>query len=105
MAKAKTKKKVTVKGEQLELIEVGPKNLKDILASVKIYKEHQKVRIGALKKEIAAKQVVLELVKTANLKPLSDGVIRFKCDGKIITIEPRDEVIRIKEAKAPKKSK
>ena len=40
-----------------------------------------------------------ELCKAANLKPLSDGVIRFECGGELITIEPRDEVIRIKKIK------
>lgn len=97
MAKAKKKK-----GEQLQLIDVGPKNLKEILASVIRYKGHQDVRLGALKKEIAEKAHVLELVKAAKLKPLSDGVIRFECGGEVISIEPRDEVIRIKKAKKTK---
>ena len=92
-------------GEQLELIDVGPKNLKGILAAVRVYKHHQKARLGSLKKEIAEKQHVLELTKAAKLVPLKDGVIRFECDGKIISIEPRDEVIRIKEAKKGKAAK
>ena len=103
MAKKKTDEKK--KGEQLQLIDVGPKNLKEILASVQIYKKHQKVRLGALKDETAAKARVHELVKAAKLVPLKDGIIRFECDGNIITIEPRDEVIRIKKAKASRKPK
>lgn len=100
MAKAKKKKAEKKEaGEQLQLIDVGPKNLKEILASVKIYMNHQKTRLSALKDEIAEKHHVLELVKAANLKPLADGVIRFECGGEIITIEPRDEVIRIKKVK------
>ncbi len=98
--KKKAKKK---KGEQLQLIDVGPKNLKEILVAVKIYLGHQGDRLASLKNEIAGKQHVLELVKTAKLVPLKDGVIRFECGGEIITIEPRDEVIRIKKAKKAKK--
>lgn len=101
MAKARKKKT----GEQLQLIDVGPKNLKEILAAVKVYLGHQKNRLASLKKEIAEKQHVLELVKVAKLVPLKDGVIRFECGGEIITIEPRDEVIRIQKAKKPKKQK
>lgn len=103
-AKTKTAKK-KVQGEQLQLIDVGPANLKEILAAVKLYKNYQATRLSALKDEIAEKHHVLELVKAANLKPLSDGVIRFECGGEIITIEPRDEVIRIKKAKKPKEVK
>ena len=98
---AKKKKKA---GEQLPLIDVGPKNLKEILAAVKIYLGHQGNRLASLKKEIAGKQRVLELVKAAKLVPLKDGVIRFECGGEVITIEPRDEVIRIKKAKGVKKT-
>lgn len=102
MAKGKAKKKKPEKkeaGEQLQLIDVGPENLKEILASVKIYKGHQKIRLSSQKKEIAEKQHVHELVTAAKLQPLSDGVIRFECDGKIVEIVPRDEVIRIRDAK------
>ena len=98
MAKSKKKKA----GEQLPLIDVGPKNLKEIVASVKVYKGHQEKRLEFLKMEIAEKAHVHKLVKAAKLVPLKDGVIRFECDGNIISIEPRDEVIRIKKAKKPK---
>ncbi len=94
---ARKQKKKT--GEQLQLIDVGPKNLKEILAAVKVYKSHQEDRQGSLKEEIKAKAHVHKLVKAAKLTPLKDGVIRFECDGNIISIEPRDEVIRIKKAK------
>ncbi len=99
MAKKKKAAKKKVAGEQMQLIDVEPENLKEILGAVKIYKRHQIDRLEAGKKEIAAKAVVHELVTAANLQPLSDGVIRFECDGKIVSIEPRDEVIRITDAK------
>ena len=111
MAKAKAEKKKAKKksakkkvaGEQLPLIDVEPENLKEILARVRIYKGYQKVRLSSLKSETAEKQNIHELVSAANLKPLSDGVIRFECDGKIVEILPRDEVIRIRDAKKTKK--
>ena len=107
MAKKTAKKKQAKRktGEQLELIDVGPENLKDILLKVTSYKKHQKGRLALLKLEIADKADVHELVKAAKLVPLKDGVIRFECDGKVITIEPRDEVIRIRDAKKAKAPK
>jgi hypothetical protein len=92
-------------GEQLPLIDVGPKNLKQVLAAVQRYKKHQGDRLASLKAETKEKENVHALVKAAKLTPLKDGVIRFECDGNIISIEPRDEVIRIEKVKAPKKPK
>ena len=37
------------------------------------------------------------MVKDAGLKRLDDGTIRFKVDGMLITVTPRDELIRVKE--------
>ena len=89
---AKGKKKT---GEQLDLIDVQPKNAKEIMAATKMYKKHQADRLAAGKKEVKQKAVVLELVKNANLQPLADGVIRFELDGTLFSVTPRDELIQI----------
>ncbi len=94
---AKKKKKETESGEQLELIDVSPENAKPIIAAARAYKKHQAVRLSALAKEIKQKQVILELVKEAKLQPLDNGVIKFECDGVVISITPRDELVKVSE--------
>jgi hypothetical protein len=92
------KKKETQKGEQMDLIEdVQPKNAGAILKEARIYKKFQAERLSALAKEKEHKQKVLDLVKAANLQPLEDGIIRFRCDGVLITVKPRDELITVKD--------
>lgn len=84
-------------GEQLELIDVTPENLKKIKPVAKQYKAAQARRVKALDEEKALKAQIIQLVKEAKLKRLADGTIRFHCDGMLVTITPRDEVVRIKE--------
>ncbi len=105
MAKKTPKKGKAKAGEQLDLIDVGPKNLKEILAAVLVYKDYLKNRLAFLKKEIAQKAVVLRLARKSKLKRLDDGKISFSCGGYLVEVEPRDEVIRIKRAKPEKKKK
>ncbi len=95
MARKASKKK----GEQLDLIDVKPKNAKEILAAARIYKEWMTQRVECLAKEKEYKQIVLELVHKADLQPLEGGKIKFEVDGTTITITPRDELVQIKEAK------
>jgi len=92
MAKKKTKP-----AEQMDLIDVQPKNVKAIVAAARLYKKFQVARIAALEKEIAQKQEILALVKEAKLQLLEGGVIRFACDGMTISITPRDELVKVKE--------
>ena len=54
MAKTKTKKK-PVKGQQ-DLIDVCPKNIKEIVAAAKSYKDYQSARLKAQKGEEQQKQ-------------------------------------------------
>jgi serine/threonine protein phosphatase PrpC len=91
------KKKDAETGEQLELIEVAPENQKKIKAVAKQYKAAQYERTTALAEEIKMKNKLLELIHEANLQPLEDGKIRFQCNGMVITVTPRDELIRVKE--------
>ena len=100
--KKKTTKKTTPKpepkpGEQLQLIDVGPANLKKIKPLVSAYKDAQATRIAALQDEVKYKQRILEEAHKAKLNRLPDGKIRFTCDGFLVEITPRDEVIKIKD--------
>ena len=86
-------------GEQLDLIDVKPKNAKAITTAAKLYRDFMAERQGYLAKEIEQKQIVLDLIKKSDLKPLADGKIKFVCDGLVITVTPRDELVQVKEAK------
>lgn len=90
------------KGEQLPLIDVGPKNLKKIGPLVRKYSAIMHERVKLLESECKLKQQILNLVNKEHLSRLPDGSIRFTCDGTMIEIIPRDEVIRIKEHKTAK---
>ena len=111
MAKTKKKKKSmnktvdeteaaeeqSAKGEQLDLIEVGPENARVIIQHARLYKAAQRKRLQALEEETTEKQALLGLIRKANLKRLDNGNIKFSCDGFTITVEPHDELIKIKE--------
>jgi len=84
-------------GEQLDLIDVTPENAKSIIREARLYKKFQAERLAVLKNEIEQKHKVLELVKAAKLQSLDGGKIRFEHDGVIISITPRDELVKIKE--------
>ncbi|KKK80115.1 hypothetical protein LCGC14_2826720 [marine sediment metagenome] len=98
---AKTAKKAK-KGEQMDLIDVHPKNSKEIISVARAYKATQKVRIKALAEEIQLKQKIIDLTKKAGIKPMADGKIKFKLDGLKISITPRDELVQIAEVKSKK---
>ncbi len=84
--------------EQMDLIDVRPKNEKAILAKAKEYKQFSAKRQEILAEEVAAKKELLKLIHDSGVKPLEDGKIRFTCDGFTITVTPRDELVRVKEA-------
>lgn len=103
MAK-KEKPETKEKGEQLDLIDVAPENLKAIVKEVRIYKKHQSDRLSALKKEVEQKERIKALVHETKLQRLQDGTIKFEADNAIICVSPQDDLITIKE-KIAKKTK
>lgn len=86
-------------GEQMDLIDVAPKNAKPIIDEARIYKTLMLARKKAGGKEAAQKVKVLNLIREAKLQPLESGVIRFKYGGFTIKITPRDELVQITEEK------
>lgn len=97
----------TEKGEQMDFMEHGPENLKEILEAARTYRGHLKDRQAALKLEVEWKEKVKALVKESDLQPLKDGTIKFTHGRVTVCIKPRDELITITEEKPkkPKKSK
>ncbi len=83
--------------EQLDLIDVHPENAKAIVQAARLYKKFQAARSTALAKEVEQKQEVLRLVKEANLHPLDGGKIRFEYDNVLVSVTPRDELIKVKD--------
>jgi hypothetical protein len=84
-------------GEQLDLIDIAPKEAKPIVGAARVYKKLQKIRLAALDKEVEQKQKVLKLVHKANLQPDDEGKIKFKYEGIVITVKPTKESITIKD--------
>lgn len=83
--------------EQLDLIDVKPKNAKKILSLAKDYKAVQKERIDYLAKEKELKQKIIDEIRKAKLSPLENGTTKFTIDNFKISMTPRDELIQIKE--------
>lgn len=90
------RKTKTADGEQLDLIDVEPENAKAIKRAARAYKSAQAQRITWLVDEKKHKGKILELVKEAKLRPNEDGIIKFRLDGIVVAITPRDELVQIK---------
>ncbi len=86
-------------GEQRDLIDVAPENFKKMIPVAKAYRKTVKERVALTNKETELKQKLLQMVHEANLTRLSDGKVKFKCEGYVVTITPTDEKISIKEEK------
>ena len=87
----------TEAGEQLQLIEVAPKNAKPIIEAGRLYKKAVKTRQKALAKEVELKEKIRQLAKEANIQRLANGEIKFKYDGVTIRITPQDEKVTVTE--------
>jgi len=100
---SESKQKIVVAvGEQIPLIDVGPKNLKKIAPVARQYKTVIKERTKLLAQEVKLKEQLHALIKDSNLNPVGNK-IKFTCEGLDIEVEYRDEVIHIKEHKEPNK--
>ena len=98
MAKKSEMQTTVEKEEQMDLIDVQPENAKEIIEAAQLYKKYQTARLNMLQKEVEQKQRVLELMKAAELQPIdTSGKVIFKSNHFIITIQPRDEKITVKE--------
>lgn len=91
MARRKTLKP----DEQLDLMELGPENAKAIKRAARAYKDAQTQKASWAEDENAQKNKILALVREAGLHANDKGVIQFQLDGIIITITPRDELVRV----------
>jgi hypothetical protein len=89
-------------GEQMDLIDVGPENLKKIVPVARRYIAAVKRRSKEGAEEVALKARLLELVEEADLKRDSKGRVKFKADGLTISVTPRDNLIQVTEKKEKK---
>jgi len=94
---ARKAKKESTSGEQLQLIDITPENLKAIKPIAQKYSAMVKRRLTVTAEETTLKAQLLELITDAHLTRLPDGTIKFKCDGMLITVKPRDELIQVRE--------
>lgn len=92
---------MAAKGKQGTLLDIMPKNSKEIIVAAEEYQEWQNKRVAALAKEKEYKQEILDLVKKSGLKPLDDGTVKFELDGMKITITPRDELVQVRDIVTP----
>lgn len=93
----KETKKTVGKGKQMSLIDVGPKNLKQIIGVAKKYRSAVRRRMHVAEEEQALKAQVLELVEKAKLGRDDKGRVRFQADGYVITVTPRDNLVQVRE--------
>lgn len=90
-------KKEKIPEGQMDLIEVHDEEVKPIIQAARRYKELVKKRMAALEKEVKQKQVVINLIKEANLQKLDGDVIHFKHDGLDIKLTPGNDSIKVTE--------
>ena len=95
--KAKPKPLKGGTGEQGTLIDVGPKNSKELNAALAIYKKHLKDRMEAGRLEVEAKAVVLELIANAGLQPQENGHIAFSANDFTVDLEPGKPKLSVKD--------
>lgn len=55
-------------------------------------------------KKVEHKQKVLELVRAAKLQTLDGGKIKFEYDGVVISITPRDELVKVRDRAEPEQA-
>ena len=95
------KKKASNKDKQGTLIDVGPKNSKELDAALAPYDEHKLARMAEGKLECEHKEIVLALVAESGLKPNEKGLIVFTTPaGFVVEVEPGKPKLKV-TAKKP----
>jgi len=89
--------------EQMDLIDIDHPMAKEILAVARAYRAAETDRLAALAIETKQKQRIIELMQQAKIPPEPDGKARFKSGKIVITIEPRDMLVKITEKKERQK--
>lgn len=97
-------KTITKTVEQGSLIDVQPKNANEILKAAQEFKSASFRKSKAKEAEDACKATLLDLVKSAGLQPLDNGVIQVRIAGIVITVTPNEESVKVKEEGVPEKS-
>jgi hypothetical protein len=85
------------KQKHWELIQTLPDNVQEIVDVALEYRDCVTTRTGILKKEVELKAKISEMVHNAGFQPLKGGVIRFRHNGVLISVTPRDELIKVKK--------
>ena len=96
---AKDEKGKAGKGEQMDLIDVGPEHSKELRKQALVYKAASTQRQVWTKTEADEKVKFLEMVRKEKLKRLPDGTIKFKIGTTTMKITPRDELVQVTEDK------
>lgn len=86
-----------VAGNQMDLIDVGPENLKEIEPHVKKLDAARTQRIKLTRVEHDEEEKIKKLVHKSGLKRLDDGNIKFMCCGKEVWVIPTDEKVKLKK--------
>ena len=97
MDNKKEKPETNESGGQLDLIDFHPESSGEIIKAARAYKKYQAARIAAGNKEVTQKQKIVRLVRAEELQTLEDGKIKFELDNMVISIEPRDELVKVKD--------
>lgn len=84
-------------GKQMDLIDIAPENAKELIEAARLYKKYQGERLGALKKEVEQKLLIIELIHKAGLQELAGGKMKFEYDGVTVTVTPCDAKVKVKD--------
>ena len=80
------------------LIDVEPENKKNLLRAARTYRKAKAARVEATAEEVKWKKKLLDEIEKSEIKANEDGSKRFKCGGLMISVEPRDELVKVKAA-------